>query len=61
MKFTVKIDCNSSAFAGDPLHELQRIMGILAGKLQTGRRDGSLLDINGNTVGSFELTETEED
>jgi hypothetical protein len=51
--FRLTIDTGNAAFAGDPLPELARLMGVVSAKLADGRHQGNLLDINGNAVGQF--------
>jgi hypothetical protein len=61
MEFSIEIDCDNAAFDGDPVDEIVRILNVVKGKLRSGHHDGSLVDENGNTVGSFELVDDEDD
>jgi hypothetical protein len=61
MEFSLNIDCDNAAFDGDPVDEIARIFGVVKSKQRSGRYDGSLLDINGNTVGDYELVDDDED
>lgn len=68
MQFTLTIDCNNAAFVGDgqdPTHEIRRILARLADgengvRLDDGRllpHTRSVLDLNGNRVGSWAIKE----
>lgn len=70
MAFTLRIDTDNAAFQADtgdaypafsPGPELARTMRKLADRLDDGtdHTDGLLYDINGNRVGSWEITERE--
>jgi hypothetical protein len=61
MEFTLNIDCDNAAFSGDPLGEVQRLLHVAAMKIEGGYREGKLVDVNGNTVGEFELKGEPED
>lgn len=61
MEFTLNIDCDNAAFDGDPADEIVRLLHVVAMKIEGGYRDGNLVDLNGNTVGDFELTEPDEE
>jgi hypothetical protein len=59
--FTLTIDCDNAAFEADPNAEVARILGDLSGFI--GRKVcfltdhpeiGSLRDVNGNGVGSWQ-------
>lgn len=58
---TVNIETGNAAFhdeEGEPSgHEAARILRELADRLEAGDTSGKVRDINGNTVGSFELAE----
>lgn len=53
--FTLKISTANAAFDDETL-ELSRILRDVARRLDRGDRIGGLRDINGNVVGSFNLT-----
>lgn len=56
MDFTLTINCNNAAFQDGDLHEeLSRILQDIASRVSSGRSKGSAVDINGNTVGTFEI------
>ena len=62
MKFTVEVDLSGAAFAGYDESfdesELVRLLDIVVYSVQDGNcSGGSLMDYNGNTVGSFTFTE----
>jgi hypothetical protein len=59
--FRLTIDTGNAAFAGDPLPELARLMGVVSAKLADGRHQGNLLDINGNAVGQFTFEPDEDE
>ena len=58
MKFTMQIESENAAFEPDAegINEVARIVSQLANDLCEGRTQGALLDVNGNRVGSFEVT-----
>jgi len=53
---TLKIKTNNAAFDETKLEECARILRTAAAKLEEGNRRGLLLDINGNMVGEYILT-----
>jgi hypothetical protein len=62
-KFTITIQCENAAFEDDPLGEISRILAIEAKRLALWAGDNprprwsdTLLDVNGNVVGSACLT-----
>jgi hypothetical protein len=58
MKFTLAIDCDNAAFGetlDGHLEETARLLRGLARRLEAGEDYGTLRDVNGNTVGRFEL------
>ena len=62
MKATIKIEMDNAAFEdGNAGAELARILGELAAKVSrveiTPGRGWDLFDVNGNKVGTFEVTE----
>ena len=62
MKATIKIEMDNAAFEdGNAGAELARILGELAAKVSrveiTPGRGWALFDVNGNKVGTFEVTE----
>lgn len=54
--FKLTIRTENEAFDGFPGDELARILRDVAEKLQDGRNRAVCVDVNGNTVGSWELT-----
>jgi hypothetical protein len=50
--FHLSIETDSAAFEDNP-DELARLLEIAAEKVRDGRSDGRLVDVNGNTVGTF--------
>ena len=53
---TVKIKTGNAAFEDGNLEtELARILRQLADKIENGYTEGKLMDINGNSVGTYEL------
>lgn len=63
MKFTLEIECDNDAFAGDPSAEVARILRDVAARIEytplNGRAVpiGTARDINGNRVGFFRFGE----
>ena len=60
---TIDFDTNNAAFGdeGPGLEaETMRIMGTVAGKVTAGVTNGTVVDSFGNSVGAWELTDTEE-
>lgn len=55
-KLKINIDCSNDAFEEDLEYEVARILRNAADKLRSGETEGTLRDINGNTVGSYKLT-----
>ena len=53
--FTVRIDTDNAAFEDYPTEEVARILDRIAGDLREGEESGVCRDINGNTVGGWEL------
>ena len=60
MEVNIHIECDNEAFDEDgagPDQEVARILHDLVNKiLSGGLGDGAIKDINGNTVGHFEIT-----
>lgn len=54
-------DKGNSAFADSPRDEVARILRDLAKKVEDGREDGAIHDVNGNRVGSWSLELPEEE
>lgn len=58
MRFTLTIDCDNAAFEDDD-SELARIIRDVAKRVEglstTAAFEGTASDINGNTVGKFEM------
>ena len=56
--FTLMIRCDNDAF-GDNVDEAEgevaRILTVVESQILNDVRSGGILDLNGNTVGSFEL------
>jgi hypothetical protein len=59
--FVVEFETENAAFAKDKGFEVARILKLVAAKVEAGDLTGSILDLNGNTVGTFieYFTETE--
>ena len=62
MEFKLAIESGNEAFTEDPEAEVARILREVADKLQH-ENGGNIRDINGNTVGLYELLveDSEED
>lgn len=54
-EFVLTIRMENAAFDPDPQWEVARILRDVVEKIDRGRTDGPILDINGNTVGKFEM------
>lgn len=58
MKFTLTINMDNAAFDGAPRYEVRRILGHVRDDVSTvGKVEGRVRDVNGNTVGRWEITE----
>ena len=61
MKFEMRVDCDNAAFVGQVQAELCNLFNKVAYKLAFGdyieNKWNSILDTNGNKVGSFKLAE----
>jgi hypothetical protein len=53
-EFRVQVNTDNAAFE-EPGFELARILREVADRLESGSVAGNVRDINGNSVGSFEL------
>ena len=56
--FTLQIECDNDAFTPDtegPSTELERILYVVARNVALGRSASVVVDVNGNTVGSWEI------
>ncbi len=54
-RFTLTIDCDNAAFEEQPAQELARILRDVAARIERGTDCGTVHDINGNTVGRFDM------
>lgn len=57
MKLRIEIDMKNDAFVQDLGYELDVILDTVAYRVSVGRRQGSCMDSNGNTVGHFIVTD----
>lgn len=60
MKLTLNMDMDNAAFHGDegdyfPGHEAARLLTVVAASVESGERRGRVVDVNGNTVGAWEI------
>lgn len=60
MKFKLEFDCDNAAFDRDHLgevepYEISTVLGNARSKVDRGFRSGTIVDSNGNTIGSWEL------
>lgn len=54
--FKLEIDTGNAAFDyGDKGYEIARILRDIAAKVENGADSGSVRDLNGNKVGTFEV------
>lgn len=59
-KITIRIETGNDAFSDSPTAEIARILRKLADDFERdGLPPGVLRDINGNSVGTLEITESE--
>ena len=58
MEFNLKVDMNNAAFDEDRFScdELVRILRVVADKVSDGCKSTDLRDINGNLVGTFDIS-----
>ena len=54
MKAFIVVDMNNDAFE-EPATELSRILEDIVKRVKEGESDFTLLDLNGNAVGSFNI------
>lgn len=59
MKFTLEIELGNEAMQSRS--DIARALRKVSAKLQAGRDGGQVMDLNGNSVGSFGLIDTETD
>jgi hypothetical protein len=58
MRFLVEIRCDDDAFADDPTHEVVRLLRQIANRCEKdGESCGGLVDVNGNSCGSYKYEE----
>ena len=57
MQAIITIQMDNAAFADEPATELARILRELADAVENGSEGKRLLDINGNGVGQFYITD----
>lgn len=57
MEFRLTFNMDNEAFAGDGCDEAARILREVANKVEAGRTEGSIMDANGNNVGTWEVSE----
>ncbi len=55
MKIIIDLETDNDAFQQDPPTELMRILLVTISKISGGIDGGPLMDINGNTVGKFDV------
>jgi len=55
--FKMHIETDNDAFVENRTATLAWMLGEVIGRMSYGEREGNIRDMNGNTVGSFELTE----
>ncbi len=56
MTFKMEVDMDNAAFEERPASELGRLLRQAARKIEQGADGGKLMDINGNSVGRWEVT-----
>lgn len=55
--FTVKINTDNAAYADSPEYEIESNLEAIVEDLKLGVRRGRVMDHNGNSVGTWELSE----
>lgn len=55
MAFKLEFETSNDAFEQDMHGEITRILKLVASQVDRGSSGGRILDVNGNTVGSFYL------
>ena len=55
--FTAKINTDNAAYADSPEYEIASNLEAIVEDLKFGFRSGNVMDHNGNTVGTWELSE----
>lgn len=55
MKFTLEIDTNNEEFVDNPYWAVYRALLVVAGAVESHCKGNVIRDINGNTVGSYDL------
>jgi hypothetical protein len=53
VKFTIEFSTDNAAFADDMDGEVRRILTKITDQWSNGRSSGTILDTNGNRVGSW--------
>lgn len=51
----IEMETGNAAFADSKMWEAARLLRIIASKIEKGYTDGPIIDINGNTVGTWTL------
>lgn len=54
--FTLTIETDNAAFEHSMIDEIERITRRVMLRIAAGETSGKIMDINGNTVGRWELT-----
>ena len=58
MKFNCEIKTENAAFTDNLNDEIARILNVIATKIRSGDTYGLAKDLNGNTVGTWDINET---
>ena len=58
--FELKFSTDNDAFAGNREAEVQRILAVIAYQVDQGRIYGAAYDANGNRIGSWFMSEIED-
>lgn len=59
--FSLGIKLGDAALTSMGSTELSRVIRVVADKVESGETSGNIKDINGNTVGTFEITKEDEE
>ena len=57
MKFEMQVEMDNAAFTDAPATELARILRKVAAKVEEGYEKSPCVDVNGNSVGQFSVTD----
>ena len=53
---TITFETENAAFEGDKLREIAKMVRQVAEKIEAGRDSGKIMDVNGNSIGTFDVS-----